>query len=80
MSLTDFTKLKIISMFENKITQVKIAKKLKMNQSTVARIIAKFKKKTEHTQNIIPPGKPSKTSSSDFIALKKLQKKNLNPF
>jgi transposase len=74
MSLTDFTKGKIISMFENKITQVKIAKKLKIGQSTVSRIIAKYKK-TGHTQNIIPPGRPSKTSSSDFIALKKITKK-----
>jgi predicted transcriptional regulator len=32
-------------MFENKITQVKNAKKLKIGQSTVSRIIAKLKKK-----------------------------------
>jgi DNA-binding MarR family transcriptional regulator len=44
MSLTNFTKGQIISMYENKITQVNIAKKIKIGQSTVSMIVNKFLK------------------------------------
>jgi DNA-directed RNA polymerase specialized sigma subunit len=39
MNLTDFTKGKIISLYEENFTQISISKKLKVSQSTVSRII-----------------------------------------